>query len=124
MDAKEHLYYGLGIIAFAVANADGTIQASEKKELRELIKEWSEKYTSNYDIAEIIFTILSNSKPGLQEGFDEGMKYVKLGSNHLTEQMKEHFIYLIKDVAHSFPPVTIEEDQIIERFKIELHNLR
>lgn len=124
MDAKEHLFYGLGIIAFAIAKADGEIQPSEKKELHELITQWSEQYGGSYDITEIVFRVLDKTKPKLDQGFEEGMKYIRLGSNHLNEQMKEHFVYLIQDVAHSFPPVTHEEESVIKKFKEALHDLR
>lgn len=124
MDAKEHLYYGLGIVAFAAAKADGEIQVSEQKELHEIVHEWSERYARGYEVTEIIFSVLKNSKPGLNEGFEEGMKYIRLGSNHLDEQTKEHFIYLIRDVAHAFPPVTHAEEDIIRRFTEEIGRLR
>ncbi len=124
MDAKEHLYYGLGIVAFAAAKADGEIQVTEQKELHDLVHEWSEKYSRDFDVTEIIFSVLKNSKPGFNEGFEDGMKYIKLGSNHLDEQTKEHFIYLIQDIAHAFPPVTHAEEEIIKRFKEAMHELK
>jgi hypothetical protein len=123
MDARQHLFYGLGIIAYAVAKADGEIQASEERELHLLIEDWSNQYCQEYDVIEIIFSVLKKSKPGLNEGFDEGMRFIKLGSNHLTEQLKEHFIYLIQDVAHSFPPVTDVETDIINKFKKQISEL-
>lgn len=124
MDAQEYLFYGLGIIAYSVARADGTIQASEERELHDLVAEWSSKYSGDFDVTEIIFSVLKKSKPSLNQGFEEGIRYMKLGSNYLTEQMKEHFVYLIQDIAHSFPPVTERETSIIKRFKEELTDLK
>ncbi|GAB5538892.1 MAG: hypothetical protein Salg2KO_09950 [Salibacteraceae bacterium] len=115
MEAREHLYYGLGMLAYAVAKADGEIQSSEKRELHELVSEWSARYSSNYDITEIIFSLLDKTKPTLEQGLALGIKNIKLGSDHMNEQLKEHFIYLIQDIAHSFPPVTENEDAIINR---------
>lgn len=123
MDAREHLFYGLGIIAYSVARADGSIQTSEKEELHELIRQWSEQYDPEYDVSEIIFLILKKNQPSLREGFEMGMNYIRLGSHHLTAHMKEHFVYLIRDVAHAFPPVTHEEESIIREFKLELEAL-
>lgn len=113
MESREHLYYGLGMLAYAVAKADGAIQASEKRELKELIHSWSNQYSPNYDVTEIIFTLFEKTKPSLKEGVDRGLHHIKLGSEHMTEQIREHFIYLIKDIAHSFPPVTENEDAVI-----------
>lgn len=123
MDAREHLFYGLGMVAFAVACADGAIQHSEKQELHELVEEWADRYDINYEISEIIFSILQKSKPSLEMGFQEGMHHIELGSNHLNEQLKEHFEYLVRDVAHAFPPVTTNEQNIIDRFKEALRPL-
>lgn len=115
MEAREHLYYGLGMLAYAVAKADGDIQMSEKRELHELISEWSDQYSSNFDITEIIFSLFDKTKPTLEQGLEMGVRSIKLGSEHMNEQLKEHFIYLIRDIAHSFPPVTENEDAIITR---------
>lgn len=123
MDAQEHLFYGLGMIAYAVAYADGDIQASERNELRDIINVWAESIDSDFDVSEIIFSVLTKTKPSLQEGFDTGMKQIELGSHHLNERLKEHFVYLIQDIAHAFPPVTAEEEEVVKRFKQALRDL-
>ncbi|GAB4377006.1 MAG: hypothetical protein Kow0075_04850 [Salibacteraceae bacterium] len=124
MDAKQHLFYGLGIICFAVARADGEIQPEERNELREIIEEWTDRYAQDYDITEIIFSILSKSKPGMDEGFEVGMKHIRLGSEYLNEQLKEHFVYLVEDIARAFPPVTGSEQELVSRFRQELSNIK
>lgn len=123
MEAREHLFYGLGIVAFAVARADGEIQPAERQELHDIITQWSSQIDSDFDISEIIFSVLKKSKPRLNEGFETGMKYIRLGENHLNEGLKEKFVFLIRDIAHAFPPVTVGEEQIIRRFEAALAQL-
>lgn len=124
MTAKEHLFYGLGIIAHVVARADGIIQADEKNELRELVEEWVSQLDVDYDITQIIFRVIDNRPTDNEEAYNLGMKYIRLGDQHLTESMKEKFVFLIRDVAHAFPPVTEEEKAMIDRFRSDLEKLK
>ena len=34
MDAKQHLYYALGALAYAVAKSDGKVQAEEREKIK------------------------------------------------------------------------------------------
>lgn len=123
MDAQQHAFYGLGIIAFVAAKADGEIQMSERKELHHIIKTWSDHVEANFDIAEIIFSIILKTKHHEEVSYENGMKYMRLGSNHLDEALKEKFLFLIQDIVHSSPFVTEEEKALVKRFKADLHQL-
>lgn len=123
MDLREELFYGLGIVAFAVANADGEIHPAEKKELHELLERWCEQVEIEFDVTEIIFSILAKQKPAYAAGYEEGMRHIKLGSSHLTAKLKEMFIYLIKDIARSFPPMTPLEKDIVSTFTHDIQSL-
>lgn len=123
MDIKEHLFYGLGIIAFAIAEADGKVQAAESTELHEMIKSWADEVDSDFDITEIIFSVMSKTQPGLDQNFGEGMKHISMASDYLDERLKEKFIYLIEDIAHVFPPVTHTEEDMVRQFKAGLKTL-
>ncbi|MDP4963563.1 MAG: TerB family tellurite resistance protein [Salibacteraceae bacterium] len=123
MEKRENLFYGLGLVAYAVAKADGEVQAEEKKELHDLITDWSENIESEFDVTEIIFSVLSKQKPSFENGYELGMKHLALGKDLFTERLKELFLYLIKDVAHAFPPVTHQEQDIIVKFTRDLEKL-
>lgn len=124
MTAREHLFYGLGIVAYSMARADGKIQPAEKIELRHMLTEWSKHMEENFDVAQIIFKVIGDNKPRLDDGFELGMKYMRLGANQLDERTKERFIYLIKDVARAFPGITTEEGALIKRFETEISKLK
>lgn len=123
MEAQQHAFYGLGIIAFVAANADGEIQMSERKELHRIIENWSDNVEANFDIAEIIFSIIIKNKHYEEMSYENGMKYIRLGSNYLDESLKEKFLFLIQDIVHSATPVTGEEKVLVKRFKADLHQL-
>lgn len=123
MEAREYPYYGIGIIAFAMASADGEIQGREKHELNEMIKEWSDQVEADFDVTEIIFHLFVKTANPKELTYERGMHYIKMGKEYLTERMKEKFIFLINDVAHAFPPVTKEEQDLIKRFKADIKHL-
>lgn len=123
MTEKEHLYYGLGMVAYAVARADGEIQAAEKLELQHLLSEWAKHMERDFDVSSIIFKVINSVKPRLDDGFELGMKYIALGNAQLDERTKERFIYLIKDIAHAYPGVTTDERALAKRFEKALANL-
>lgn len=123
MNAREYPFYGLGIVAFSVAEADGEIQAFERNELREIIKRWSRDIEADFDVAEIIFSLLSKTKHSDELNYATGMKYIATGSSYLTASLKERFVYLIRDIAHAFPPVTESELTLVRQFEADLHKL-
>jgi len=62
MDAKQHLYYGLGLIAYAVAGIDGKVQREERETIQRLLSEGIKKVDVDYDVADIIFQIVEKEK--------------------------------------------------------------
>lgn len=123
MESREKLFYGLGLVAYSIAGADGKVQAAEKNELHSILEDWIENLEVDFEVSEIIFNIVSKSKTPFKEGFDLGMKHIRESKDYLTEKLKEKFIYLIKDIAHAYPPVTSDEKSIIESFEREINAL-
>ena len=124
MDARELPFYGLGMIAFAMASSDGRIQANERNELHNIVSEWSDNFEQDFDIAEIIFSVLKKTPPmNMKDGYENGMKQIRLGSDHLTPYLKEKFLFLINDIAHAFPPVTDDEKALLEQFEDDLNDI-
>lgn len=124
MDVREGLFYGLGLIAYAVAKADGVVQVSEKKELHELISTWSEDLEVNFDVTEIVFSIVNKQNQSSEQGYELGMKYIERGKEFLTVRLEELFIYLIQDVSRAFHKASIQENELVTRFSNDLAALR
>ncbi len=115
MDAKQHLYYALGIMAFAVAKADGKVQNQERQMIHKIVSEES-GHKIDFGYAEIIFSILQKEKSGASPIYDWAIHSIDLGKHHLTETMKEQFVAVIKKIAEAFPPTTPEENELIDKF--------
>ena len=123
MEAREYPFYGIGIIAYSMASADGEIQGRERNELKSILQEWSAEIESEFDVTEIIFELLVKVADPKDLTYDKGLHYIKLGSEYLNENLKEKFIFLIDDIAHSFPPVTSEEKAVIDKFREDIKHL-
>lgn len=119
MEAKKNLYYALGLLAYAVAKADGKVQNEEREIIHNIVKKESGHHI-DFDYAEIIFNILQKDNPGADQVYSWSMNAFKTGKQHFTPLMKEQFVAIIKKVAEAFPPSTIEEQNIIDKFSREI----
>ena len=123
MEAKEYPFYGIGIIAYTMARADGEIQGREIHELKQIIHEWSDRIEVDFDVTEIIFNLFVKNARAEELTYERGIHYIRLGHEYLNESLKEKFNFLIKDIAHSFPPVTEAEQSLIKRFESDIKHL-
>lgn len=114
MDAKQHLYYALGIMAYAVAKSDGEIQHQERDLIHKIVSEES-GHEIDFDYAEIIFSILQKEKQGANEVFNWAIHAFELGKHHLTPLMQKQFVAVIKRIAEAYPPATPEERTMIDK---------
>lgn len=124
MEPIHSLFYALGEFAYAIALADGKIQAEEKEKLHTILKQEFEN-EQEYDLSEIIFDILKKDVMGnVETVYSWALKEMKLNSHYLSPEMKEKFIRTLKRVAEAFPPQTMEETTIIEKFKQDIGALK
>ncbi|MEQ8323147.1 MAG: TerB family tellurite resistance protein [Vicingaceae bacterium] len=115
MEGERGLYYSLGILAYAVAKADGSIQKEEKDKLGSILqKEFRHK--PDFDYAEIIFQLLTKEDAGIARVYDWAFSEIKRNRHSLTEEMKVKMVRVMREVAMSFRPVTEEETAVIEKF--------
>ncbi len=124
MEKKERLFLGLGIMAYAVARADGHIDQEEREKLHELVKAETDRNNFDYDLAEITFKVLekydgyeSSQLPGL------AMKEIEIGKEFLQDDMRTDFCAILEKVARAFHPITKEENKLILDFKQRLNEL-
>ena len=123
MDAKQHLYYGLGLIAYAVADIDGKVQREEKETLHEILANGVKKVDPDYDLADIVFQIVEKDKTDFETAYQWGIDAIKLGDQHLTPGMKWNFIDILQAVSDAFPGSDMAESEIIARFARDMRNL-
>ena len=123
MEARKAIYYGLGHLAYAVAMADGAVQADEKARLEQIVVEEALKLNFEADVSEIIFQILDQEKMDVETTFVWGMDELQKGKSALTPEIIEGFVQILEKVAASFPPTTPEEQAVIDRFKREVADI-
>lgn len=124
MEGKEHLYYALGELAYAVAVADGKIQQEERQKLHDIVVEATACHKTDFNISGIIFHILQKDHVNLLPVYDWAIKEIREHSYFLTEDMKVDFIGVIEKVARAFGSITIEEENIIEKFKQDIEKIK
>ena len=124
MEAKEHLYYAIGLLVYAMAKADGDIQKEEKEKLHKLVLDKT-GHSIDFNYAEIVFELMEKDNMSkLDLVYEWSMKNFELGKHHFSAKMKNDCIDLIEAVAQAFSPVTKAEKSLIERFKDDIDKLR
>lgn len=122
MDARQHLYYALGALAYAVAKADGKVQTEEREKLQEIVNAGIQ-HNMDFNYTDIIFQILQKDKMGFRDVYEWAMHSFETGKYHLTPEVKKQFIKVIEDVAEAFPPSDPEERALIARFSADISKL-
>ena len=122
MEGKQNLYYALGILAFAVAKADGVIQNEEEKKLFEIVKTETD-HDMDFQYAEIIFQLLEKDSVGMDHVYDWAMDELNKGRHSLTTDIKNKMIEVLYKIADAFDHITDEEEKIILRFKNDLKTM-
>lgn len=123
MDSKQHLFYGLGLIAYAVADADGKVQREELETIQKILKEGIAKIDPDYDLTDIIFQIMKKDKVDFETSYKWGMDAFRLGEDHLTPGMKWNFLDILQAVSDAYPGSHLAEGEIIARFARDLRAL-
>lgn len=123
MDAKQHLYYALGSLAYAVAKADGKVQNEEKELVKKIVNEGT-KHEIDFNYTDIIFHILQKDNMGFKEVYIWAMRSFEIGKYHFTADMKTEFIDVITKVAEVFPPNNEDEKIMLARFGADIEKLK
>lgn len=124
MEGTERLYYGLGLLAYAVAKADGKIDPEERRKLHEIVKKDAACQHPDLDVSEIIFHILKKyDSNGEQDLYDRAIKEIRTAKAFIEDDMRSDFPALLEKIARAFHPITHEENKIIQRFRKELEGM-
>ena len=120
MTPVQSLYYAIGELAYAIAISDGMLQGEERKKFYDIVEAELRCKKYDFDIAKIIFQILSKDKINSEDSYNAAMRQIRLNSHYLSPELKKTFIAIIEKVAKAFKPVTLEEFELIVRFKNEI----
>lgn len=120
--SKQHLFYAIGILAYAVAKSDDKIQPEELKTLKEIVKSEID-HEVDFGYTEIVFQLLAKDGNSIETVYKWAMNSMELGKHHLTMDLKYKFCSILKKVAAAFPPSTEEEKELIKRFDSDIEKV-
>ena len=123
MNPHQSLVHGLGHIAYAVAMADGEVQERERHNLEYIIKRGTRELGFDIAAMEMTFLLLDRDELDMETSYTWGMEEITRGRSLLTEEMKEKFVGMMKEVGAAHPPITGAERKIIDRFAAALKEL-
>lgn len=123
MDSKQQLFYALGELAYAMASADGKLQNEEKKTFEKIVSEHKAWHAGDFDYAAVIFRIMEKDKTDMETAYTFAMKEMELNKHHLTAQMINSFKEILARVAEAFPPVAINEKELLQRFNSDIKKI-
>ena len=123
MDPIENLHMAIGQIAYAVARIDGKVQEEERQKFHSMVAAELRCKDYDFDISDIIFQIMDKNKMSAETTYEWAMKEVRLNSHYLSPELKHTFITVMEKIAKAYPPVTPEENSIIERFRKDIEPL-
>jgi uncharacterized tellurite resistance protein B-like protein len=125
MSPRDNIFYAIGQLAYAMANADGKIQKEEQKKFLDSCLSELGAGSEGPVISEIIFKLLKK-----QETFDTDSVYtlamdtIRTNGHYLSPELKKRAIDLLQKVAEASPPFTKEERHLLERFKRDIEPIK
>ncbi len=123
MTPIENLHYAIGEIAYAIARVDGEVQKEERLKFHNIVEAELRCKDYSFSISDIIFQVLDKDKTSATYAYDWAFGEIKTNSHYLSPKLKATFIKVIEKIAKAYPPVTLEENNLIERFKKDIEPL-
>ncbi|MCU0359230.1 MAG: hypothetical protein MUF75_00705 [Bacteroidia bacterium] len=124
MTPIENLHYALGELAYAFAKVDGKVNPEERKKFEQIITAGFKQNNYNYDVSDIIFKILEKDKRDVETVYTWAIHELQVNSHYLSPELKECALKIMKSITEAFPPVTIEENELYQRFVKDIGPLK
>jgi uncharacterized tellurite resistance protein B-like protein len=124
MTSLENLHYAIGELAYAIACADGKVQKEEEQKFHDIVRTELARKDYDFDISDIVFQIMSRDKRDCATTYEWAMKEIRTNSHYLSPELKQTFISVIEKIAAAYPPVTLEEKNMIDKFKAEIGSIQ
>lgn len=120
MNPTASLFYALGQLSYAIANADGKVQREEKDNFQKILKEQFDAISPDIDTAEIIFELLRRDATDPKTAYNWALNQIKLYSHYFNDDMKKGFMATLKKIAEIYPPVEPQEKELIQQFEKDI----
>jgi uncharacterized tellurite resistance protein B-like protein len=120
--AKENIHRAMGSLAYAIAMADGEVQAEEIEIIRKLAQVEFELSATDNEWINKMFDQLSASKITLDDAYNYAIDVLE--SNRydydFDEGMKKKCVNFMKKIADAFSEISYSEGSIIKRFEQDM----
>lgn len=123
MDPLENLHFAIGQLAFAVAFSDGKVQKEEREKFQAIVLQELKREDYSFDVSDIVFQIMEKDKMDSSTVYDWAMKEIKANGHYLSPELKQKFLLVMDRIANAYPPVTIDESSIINKFKKDIASI-
>lgn len=115
----QNLHYAIGELAYCMAKVDGKVQKEEREKFHDIvISELKEDY--DFNISDIVFHIMEKDKADSVSTYNWAINEIKMNGHYLSPELKSKFINVMKKIANAYPPVTVEERDILKKFKKDI----
>ncbi len=123
MSPNESLHYAIGLIAYCMAAADGTVQPEERRKIKSIVDAELKYKDEAFNITDIIFQLMDKQHSSRETTYNWALHQIKTNSHYLSPEMKSTFMCVLQKMAEAFPPITPEESALFEKFKSEIEPL-
>lgn len=123
MTPIQNLHYAIGELAYAVAHADGKVQQEEREKFHAIVEAELRCKDYDFDISDIIFQIMDKDKQSTETVYNWALKIIQTNSHYLSPELKQTFIKVMEKVAKVYPPITVNEKNILERFRKDIESI-
>jgi len=120
---NEELFEGFGMIAYAVAKADGKVQPHEKREFFDIMERFYKKISPNFLSSQISFYLNKEYDEDLNYAYETGLNKLKKSIKDITPELVQMFKDTLLEIAKAFPPVVPEEKEILQRFDKDIQDI-
>ena len=121
MSPRENIFYAIGQLAYAMANADGKVQKEEQKKFLDDCLTELGAGADGPVIAEIIFKLLKKqASSDTESAYELAMNTIRTNGHYLSPELKRKAIHLLHKVGEASEPFTNEERELLERFKRDI----
>jgi uncharacterized tellurite resistance protein B-like protein len=119
----ERLHYAIGLLAFAVARADGNVQKAERQKFQDIVAAGLMQNDHDFDVSGIIFQIMDKEQRSTEDAYVWAMHEIETNSHYVSPEMKCSFLKVMELIAIAYPPVTLGESMLIEKFKEQMEKI-
>lgn len=123
MTPNENLHFAMGLMAYAMAYTDGTVQPEEREKFKKIVESELRNHHESFNITDIVFKVMELRHQDRETTYTMAMHTLKVNSHYLSPTLKSCFLRLILKIAEAYPPVTTEEKALYDRFQKDIEPL-